>query len=107
MRVEILRIEDCPNWEAAGTRVQAALTALGIVASIKYRQLQTPEDAAAVPFAGSPTILVNGSDLFPANGTITELACRVYPTPTGLAGLPTEDQITAALQVALRLRDDR
>ncbi|MES2094961.1 MAG: thioredoxin family protein [Actinomycetota bacterium] len=65
---------------------------------VNYRLLSTSEDAAAVPFAGSPTILIDGEDLFPSAGRTADLACRLYFTPTGLAGLPTVEQIKDALQ---------
>ena len=98
MKVEILHIEDCPNWQDAGNRMQAALTATGHKdATVAFRLLRNSEDTSVVPFAGSPTITVDGADLFPAGDRITDLACRIYSTPNGLAGLPTSDQIADAL----------
>lgn len=98
MKVEILHIDDCPNWEEAGRRTGAALKATGHEhVTVKFRRLQTSDDASRVPFAGSPTILVDGADLFPTGSRITDLACRVYPTPDGLAGLPTDEQLVDAL----------
>lgn len=101
MKLEVLHIADCPNWEEAGRRLLAALTATGHTGSqINYRLLTTPTDAAATSFAGSPTITIDGADLFPSDGQTNDLACRIYATPTGLAGLPTIDQITEALKVS-------
>ncbi|WP_022884120.1 hypothetical protein [Glaciibacter superstes] len=99
MRVEVLHIEDCPNWEDATRRVTAALRATGhddvtVVAML----LRTPGEAAGVPFSGSPTITVDGIDLFPTEGRTNDLACRIYLTPSGLAGLPTIEQLTAAFE---------
>jgi hypothetical protein len=59
--------------------------------------LTSVEDAARVPFAGSPTILLDGQDLFPAAERTSALACRLYSTPTGPAGLPSTDQIIDAI----------
>jgi hypothetical protein len=99
MRVEILHIDDCPNWEEAGGRVRSALEEAGKVGvDIAFRLLNTSEEAASVPFAGSPTILVDGKDLFDTDGRTSALACRVYFTPTGLAGLPTVEQLVEALK---------
>jgi hypothetical protein len=99
MKVEILHIDDCPNWEEAGRLVAAALTATGHdEVAVTFRRLQTPEEASGVPFAGSPTIVVDGADLFPSAARITDLACRVYRTPDGLAGLPTANQLVVALK---------
>ena len=98
MKIEILHIDECPNWREAGRRVRAAADALGLRdASIEYHLLHDSAEAALVPFAGSPTILVDGTDAFPTDATISELACRIYPTDPGLAGLPTLDQLLQAL----------
>jgi hypothetical protein len=94
VNIEILHIEDCDNWHEAGKRVRTALDATGHRdMSVEYRLLQTSAQAAEVPFAGSPTILSNGVDVFPSDGRTTELACRIYPTATGLAGMPTVEQL--------------
>ncbi len=99
MKVEILHIADCPNWQDAGRRMQEALTATDHDhVAVAFRLLLTSEDAAGAPFAGSPTITVDGADLFPTADRITDLACRIYSTPDGLAGSPTADQITDALR---------
>lgn len=94
----MVNVDDCPNWLATGERLRAALAATGLDGTaINYRLLATAGDAARVRFGGSPTILVDGEDLFPGAGRTTELACRVYTTPTGLAGLPTTEQMIDAI----------
>ena len=99
MHVEILHIDDCTNWEEAGRRLAIALAATGHAdAPIAFRRIQTTADAAASAFAGSPTITVDGVDLFPSAERISELACRLYLTPTGLAGVPTVEQLEQALR---------
>jgi hypothetical protein len=65
--------------------------------AITHTLIASPAAAAEVPFAGSPTILIDGADLFPSDGRTSDLACRVYLTPAGLAGQPTQEQIQAAL----------
>lgn len=98
MDIEVLHIDECPSWVEAGSRVREALRVAGITDStVRYRLLRTAEDAAGVPFAGSPTILLDGRDLFPSDGRTSDLACRVYATPTGLAGLPTTEQLVQAI----------
>lgn len=98
MRVEILHTADCPNWEQASRRLRLALLATGHPdVDIASRVLLTPQDAERFPYAGSPTMTVDGLDLFPEAEPIVDLACRLYATPTGLAGLPTVDQLTEAI----------
>lgn len=98
MRIEVLHIDECENWELAGDRVREALNRLGDSSTpVAFRRLQTAEDAASVAFAGSPTITVDGEDLFPNGAQTTELACRIYFTPSGVARLPTVDQLVEAI----------
>ena len=99
MRVEILHIDECPNWVEAGARVEAAMVELGHGDDeVTYRLLMSSADAAEVPFAGSPTILLDGVDAFPTDGRTSELACRVYRTDTAFAGVPTVSQLVEAMR---------
>lgn len=100
MLVEILFIPDCPNSAEAAARVRTALNETGHSgAEIGFRLLTSGEEATAVPFAGSPTILLDGIDAFPGDGRTAELACRIYRTGTGFAGVPAvEDPIAVIRQ---------
>lgn len=99
MKIEVVHIEDCPNWEEAGRRVRAALDSIGARdVVVDYRLIASSEDAATVWFAGSPTILIDGADAFPTADRTTDLACRVYYTDDGISRLPTVDQLVLALQ---------
>ena len=94
MDVEILHIMDCPNWQEAGRRLDAALVATGHGNVVtRYRLLETPADVVGTEFAGSPTITIDGVDVFPSEGRMSDLACRIFVTPGGLAGVPTVDQL--------------
>lgn len=98
MDVAVLHIGECPNWEVAGQRVSEALAATGRPdVQVQYVLIEDTDTAARYGFAGSPTIMVAGSDLFPGGAASLDLACRVYFTPTGLAGLPSAEQIREAL----------
>lgn len=97
MRATLLHIADCPGWERAAVDLRAALDATGNAeAEIVLQRIDSGADAAGGPFAGSPTIVVDGADLFPGTST-DELACRVYATPEGLRPSPTRQQIVDAL----------
>ena len=43
-------------------------------------------------------ILLDDVDLFPTDGRTSDLACRVYRTDTGFAGVPTVVQLVEAIQ---------
>ncbi|MCU1516520.1 MAG: alkylmercury lyase [Pseudarthrobacter sp.] len=99
MRLELLHIDECPNSDQAHERLEKALTALGrSEVKVHMRLLRTPSDILGSGFAGSPTITIDGADIFPAGAPADELACRVYQTPQGLSGLPTTDQLIEALR---------
>ncbi|GAA2035025.1 hypothetical protein GCM10009819_19270 [Agromyces tropicus] len=98
MRVEVLHIDDCANWRDAGALARSVLDALGRPdVAVEFVLIETEEQAAATGFAGSPTILVDGTDVAPAAGAGV-LACRVYPTDRGSAPLPARWQVEAAVR---------
>ena len=96
--IELLHIAECPNSGETLLRLQRAVAnTMSSNMSVKSTLIDSAETAAHWPFAGSPTILVDGVDLFPTDGRTNDLACRIYLTPHGLAGAPTQQQIEAAL----------
>ncbi|WP_336626336.1 MULTISPECIES: hypothetical protein [unclassified Microbacterium] len=102
MKVELLHIVDCPNTDIAETNARAALDALGLGGvPVELVTIRTEAEAANTQFGGSPTILLDGVDLFPTTPA-RSLACRVYATGSGYAGAPTQEQIEAALRGASR-----
>lgn len=98
----ILRyIDGCPNWQVAEARLERAMERLGHRTEIRLVRVETPQDARALGFRGSPTILVDGRDPFDASGH-AGLSCRVYRTDSGLEGAPSVDQLVKALNEARR-----
>jgi len=98
VQIQVVYFDGCPSWRVAHKRVIAALEALGRRESVvDLIEVASPDEATASGFAGSPTILVDGQDLFPGTAVTTQLACRVYPTPHGLSGSPTPEALIAAL----------
>ena len=95
MNLELLYFDDCPNWKVAAERLDDVAVGRGL--TVDRRLVTTHEEAEAVGFRGSPTILVNGEDPFAAGDEPFGLACRVYQTPDGPAGSPTTEQFEAAL----------
>ena len=90
MEIEILHIAECPNVHEAGERVVAVLADLGASeVPVRFTLISTSEEAAQVPFSGSPTVLINGVDAFPSDGRTKDLACRVYQVGNRFAGTPS------------------
>ena len=106
MRAEILHIVDCPNSAAAGVALRDALNRTGHAdVVIEFHLLASSEDAAAVAFAGSPTILLDGVDAFDSGGQVTDLACRVYPGSAGTAGTPSAADLVQVIRERFGPRD--
>ncbi|MBS3941756.1 MAG: thioredoxin family protein [Actinobacteria bacterium] len=96
MQVTLLYFDGCPNWEATHRRLETLAGELGF--DLVSRTVDTPEQAEALTFRGSPTVLVDGRDPFATGGEPVGLACRVYATDDVLAGAPTEQQLRDALK---------
>ncbi len=98
MRVELLYFGGCPSYLVAEERLRIALVGQGLTADIEMIHVETDEAARNLRFLSSPTIRVDGQDLFPG-GEQHEgaLGCRVYLTPEGLSGSPTVEMLTQAL----------
>ena len=98
MKVQLLHIEDCPNWQQTGVATREILDELGFqTVSIENRLLTDRRELSESGFAGSPTVLINGRDVIPGTTPIDELACRMYASPDGLTPAPTRHQIRDAI----------
>jgi len=97
MQIDILYFEGCPNHAPTVARVKQIAAEMGLTVPVTEVQITTPEEAQQRRFLGSPTVLVNGVDIDPDARQEARygLSCRVYP---GVAGLPPDDMIRAALQ---------
>lgn len=102
MQITLLHVADCPNLDLARERLAVALAGSGVAATITDRLVTDAAEAAALGFAGSPTILIDGADPFATPDRSPSLACRLYPTGDGLQGAPTVDELVEALR---RCRD--
>ncbi|WP_063802160.1 hypothetical protein [Streptomyces sp. WM6378] len=100
MEIEILVVPDCPNAEPAAELVGHSLDeASRTDVTVTTRVITTQDEAEHHGFTGSPTLLVDGRDPFAEPGRSPGLACRIYRTPDGPAGLPALDQLRRVLTV--------
>lgn len=92
----MLYFEDCPSWQQADAHLRDL--SIEIPALTVHRQIvDTDEAAKRYRFQGSPSIHLDGHDLFGSSEAPVGLACRIYQTPSGPAGSPTLDQLRQAL----------
>ncbi len=96
MDITLLYFEGCPNWEVADERLRVLATGRPDI-TVTRRAVETPDQAEQVGFLGSPSIQVNGVDVFAEPGARVGLACRRYRTPDGYAGAPTLEQLREVL----------
>jgi glutaredoxin len=98
MKVEVLYFDGCPTYKTAEKTLQKVLAEEGIDAEVELVAVSTYEEAKRLRFPGSPTIRLDGHDLFPAPECEDwRLGCRVYATPEGLRGSPTAEMIEKVL----------
>lgn len=102
MKVSLLYFDDCPSWQTAAHHLDLLVTEISGL-EIERVVVDTPEAAERTRFRGSPSIHVDGSDLFADPDAPVGLSCRIYQTPDGPAGSPTIDQLRRALESARNL----
>lgn len=101
VEIELLIVPDCPHERSAHDLVRAALDELNLAASLITTVIETDDQAQERGFTGSPTFLVNGCDPFAEPNAVFGVACRVYGTSAGLAGVPSLGELREALQRAV------
>ena len=98
MKVEILYFDGCPTYLEAKKALRGVLEEQGVDAAVELVAVNTDEEAQELRFAGSPTIRVDGEDLFPVPERAEYvLGCRMYATSEGLRGSPTSTMLSEAL----------
>lgn len=97
VRVDLLYFDGCASYRVAEERVRKVLALLGLDSAVELIPVETEEEARRLRFPSSPTIRIDGADLFTMGGADAGmLGCRVYRTPEGLVGSPTEAMIAEA-----------
>ncbi len=101
MKIEILYVPGCPNYEPTFERLQAVLASEVVKAGIQRIPVTTEVEAKALSFPGSPTVRVNGEDVEPHRTNAPSLACRLYEDRSGI---PPEELLRSAISDAKRRR---
>ncbi len=105
LRVSYLFSRACPSHEEGLRLLRAAAERAGVAVVVDALEVRADEEAEALGFIGSPTYLVAGRDLFPAEegpGHAPRAdACRVYSRSDGRVGpLPELADLARALGAA-------
>jgi hypothetical protein len=106
MKVELLWWEGCPSYPETLADLRRSLADEGIETKVEMVEVESDEQARAERFPGSPTIRIDGEDVFPCpEPEPFSLTCRVYrrrdggPSPT-----PDPEDLREAIR---RRRADR
>ena len=97
MEIQLLYFEGCPHWTVMEERLRDALSLTGNSQAIEHVLVESTEEADALRFAGSPSLLIGGQDPFPSSSSEFGFSCRVYSTPCGPQGAPTVEQLVNAI----------
>ena len=65
MEVEILYFDGCPNYREAQATLEMILSQADVSAEVRPVAVNADEEARRLKFPGSPTLRVDGEDLFP------------------------------------------
>jgi hypothetical protein len=65
VNVRVLHMADCPATPATIRLVEEAASGLGVPIALEPVLVETPEQAEALAFLGSPTVRVDGRDVEP------------------------------------------
>ncbi|MDP9410485.1 MAG: hypothetical protein M3R38_30075 [Actinomycetota bacterium] len=112
MKVELLYFDGCPGHRKAERTLRSTLREIGIRRGFEMVAVNTDEEAERLRFPGSPTVRVDGEDLFPEGfgpRTSWHLGCRIYRTPEGPRDHPSVEMIRSSLlrgKRDRRVRDD-
>ena len=99
MRIEILYVPGCPNYQPTFERLQSVLASESLKAGIQGIPVTTEGEAKALSFPGSPTVRVNGEDVESHTTSVPSLACRLYENRSGI---PSEELLRVAISDAKR-----
>ena len=97
MKIEILYVPGCPNYQPTFERLQSVLASESVKAGIHGIAVTTEVEAKALSFSGSPTVRVNGEDVEPHRTSVLSLACRLY---ANRCGVPSEELLRTAISGA-------
>lgn len=104
MKIDLLYFSGCPSWKLAYEFLNEIISEKQLAINVDCKLINSNEEAELNYFPGSPTIRVNGNDLFPIEQSDYRLRCRIYITPDGFVGSPSKEMIEERLNSVLNSR---
>ncbi len=103
MNIQLLVFRGCPHAEGARASLRRVLVSMGLPPGFEEIDVSQEGCPETLKRWGSPTVLIDGQDVAGASSADGG-TCRVYSTPSGLSGVPPEEDIRAALTRSLKDR---
>ena len=97
-QIELIYDADCPNVPKACEQLLQVFAMLDLPPHWQEWRSDDPKMPEHARGYGSPTILVEGQDVSGAGQLDGTAGCRVYATSEGIRGVPTVEDIVAALR---------
>ncbi len=94
MEIELLYFEGCPGFEETLGILRNIIAEEGLEARVVPVMISPAEHPG---FPGSPSLFVDGEDLFPIGRLSRGMSCRIYSTPEGPKNYPTAAMVREAL----------
>lgn len=81
MRIEFLTVPDCPHGPPVLTLLRETLEEEGIQAEVRQIVIRDTETARRMQFCSSPTIRINGCDIWIQDAPSEQhgISCRIFP----------------------------
>ena len=100
MKIELLYFDGCPSWQTTLDNLKSVLREEGITESVNVLEVVNDEQAQQEKFLGTPSIRINGNDLWFEQRENYSLSCRVYATSEGIKGWPTLEMLRSKIKLA-------
>lgn len=99
LTVELLFFAGCPHHAAFLPHLQQLLNTNYVSSPMQLVEVTDDRQAQELRFLGSPSLRINGVDVEPEADSRSGygMQCRIYATPDGSSGTPTDAWILSAL----------
>jgi hypothetical protein len=98
MDIKLMYFDECPSWQTAFENLKQVLLSEQISDAVILVKIENDERAQQEKFLGSPSIWIDGQDLWTEERESYSLSCRVYATPNGVKGFPTFQMLRSKIQ---------
>ena len=98
-KIQFLYVDNCPNTEQVWNNLLNCLSQLGIDIQPERIIIHDDLEADYYSFQGSPSIKVDGVDLWKIDREDFHMGYRSYSTPEGISDRPTLEMLTDQLNL--------